>query len=50
MRYLIDPVLDDYENEERSTIYEELVNETRIQPRRGAESWLFSTTTSMIEM
>ncbi len=38
MRYLIEPILDDYEVEEKNTIYEELVNETRIQPRRGAES------------
>ena len=50
MRYMIEPIFESYEEEEQESVYEALMNEARIQPRKGAELWLFSITSLMTEM
>ena len=38
MKTFLDPMFESYEEEQQDTIYEQLIRESRIQPRRGAES------------
>ena len=50
MRYVIEPIFETEEEDYKESVYEKLIRESRIEPRRGAESWLFLTIFSMIGM
>ena len=38
MRYVIEPIFESEEEDYKESAYEQLVRESRIEPRKGAES------------